>query len=136
MLAALNAQPRRPFRHGLHARSVTRVLAVMAVALLIGCAERKEKTLGLAFEGTAVPIDAVRHASADSRIVLRGTMTEKCPVAGCWFILRDESGTIKVDTKNGGFAVVDVPLKTPLVVAGHIVTNGTERMIDATGVRY
>jgi uncharacterized protein YdeI (BOF family) len=61
---------------------------------------------------------------------------EKCPVAGCWFVLRDQTGTIRVDTKNGGFVVVDVPLKTTVVVAGQIATNGSERFLDATGVRY
>ena len=106
------------------------------VALLGGCSERREKSLGAAFDGTAIPIFAARQTNADAPVVLRGTMTEKCPVAGCWFILRDASGTIKVDTKNAGFVVVDVPLKTSLVVAGRVVTNGTERVIDATGVRY
>jgi len=63
-------------------------------------------------------------------------MTKKCPVAGCWFVLKDETGTIKVDTKNAGFAVNDVPLNASLTVAGRVVMNGNERLIDATGVRY
>jgi uncharacterized protein YdeI (BOF family) len=111
-------------------------LPLLVIALLLGCVHRKEQTLGSTFEGTPVPIAAAKDTNADQRVVLRGKMTEKCPVAGCWFILSDESGTIKVDTKNGGFVVVDVPLKTPLLVAGRVVTNGTERVIDATGVRY
>jgi len=63
-------------------------------------------------------------------------MTQKCPVAGCWFMLRDDTGTIKVDTKNAGFVVVDVPLNASMTVAGRVATNGTERFIDATGLRY
>lgn len=63
-------------------------------------------------------------------------MTKKCPVAGCWFMLHDESGTIKVDTKNAGFVVVDVPLNSRITVAGRLATNGAERVIDATGLRY
>jgi uncharacterized protein YdeI (BOF family) len=111
-------------------------IGFIAVALLIGCTERAERTLGTAFDGTPISIAAARITNAATRVVLRGTMTEKCPVAGCWFILRDESGLIKVDTKNAGFAVVDVPLRSSLLVAGQVVTNGTERAIDATGVRY
>ncbi|HMJ92351.1 MAG TPA: hypothetical protein VK530_21190, partial [Candidatus Acidoferrum sp.] len=61
---------------------------------------------------------------------------EKCPVAGCWFMLRDSSGTIKVDTKNAGFVVVEVPLQSIVTISGRVVTNGTERFIDATGLRY
>jgi len=63
-------------------------------------------------------------------------MIEKCPVAGCWFVVRDDSGKIKVDTKNAGFVVVDVPLQMPVLIAGRVATNGAERFIDATGVRY
>ena len=63
-------------------------------------------------------------------------MAKKCPVAGCWFMLQDKTGTIKVDTKNAGFVVVDVPLNTALTVAGRVVTNGNERLIEASGVRY
>jgi len=47
-----------------------------------------------------------------ARVVLHGRMTQKCPVAGCWFMLHDETGTIKVDTKNAGFVVVDIPLQS------------------------
>jgi hypothetical protein len=63
-------------------------------------------------------------------------MIEKCPEAGCWFVLRDESGAIKVDTKDAGFVVVGVPLQVSLTVAGRLTTNGTERMLAATGLRY
>ncbi len=63
-------------------------------------------------------------------------MIEKCPVAGCWFVVQDGSGRIKVDTKNAGFVVVDVPLQVSLLIAGRVTTNGGERFIDATGVRY
>ena len=108
----------------------------LLVAVLGGCVDHEAKTLGLAFEGTAVPIATARQTQTDAQVVLRGTMTEKCPVAGCWFILRDGSGTIKVDTKNAGFVVVDVPLNTSLAVAGRMLTNGTGRVIEATGVRY
>ena len=51
-------------------------------------------------------------------------------------MLRDADGTIKVDTKNAGFVVVNVPLRSTVTVAGRVITNGTERFIDATGLRY
>ena len=109
---------------------------LLGAVLLTGCADRKQKILGAAFEGTTIPVSMAQNASVDAPVVLRGTMTEKCPIAGCWFVLRDETGTIKVDTKNAGFVVVDVPLKTSLVVGGRVMTNGTQRLIEASGVRY
>ena len=63
-------------------------------------------------------------------------MIEKCPVAGCWFRLRDVSGSIKVDTKLAGFVVVNVPLETKMTVAGKIVAEGDDVAIEATGIRY
>jgi hypothetical protein len=52
-------------------------------------------------------------------------------------MLRDESGVIKVDTKDAGFVVVDVPLQMSVTVAGRVGTNSVgERLLKATGLRY
>jgi hypothetical protein len=63
-------------------------------------------------------------------------MIEKCPVAGCWFRLQDPTGTIKVDTKSAGFVVVDVPLQSQVIVAGKVVAEGSDVVLEATGLRY
>ncbi len=63
-------------------------------------------------------------------------MVEKCPVAGCWFKLQDNTGTIRVDTKAAGFVVVKVPLESKITVSGKIVTEGDETLLEASGVRY
>ena len=86
--------------------------------------------------GNVIPVSAVEKTAVESPVTLHGTLTQKCPVAGCWFMLQDESGTIKVDTRNAGFVVVDVPLNAALTVAGRVTTNGGERLIEASGVRY
>jgi len=117
--------------------SVSKLAELLAVVLLlVGCTERKLVTLGKQFEGMAIPVSTVKQTNATVAVIVSGTMIEKCPVAGCWFVLRDQTGTIRVDTKNAGFVVVDVPLKTTVLVAGRVATNGSERFIDATSVRY
>jgi len=63
-------------------------------------------------------------------------MIEKCPIAGCWFRLRDNTGVIKVDTKSAGFVVVNVPLESRVTVAGKVIINGDDVMLEATGIRY
>lgn len=113
-------------------KSLPVVLGAILAVSICGCGERTAKTLGSPFDGESIPI---QNASSGAAVV-SGTMTEKCPVAGCWFMLQDGSGTIKVDTKNAGFVVVDVPLKTKMTVTGKILTNGNERLLDATGLRY
>lgn len=105
-------------------------------ASVAGCSSHDAKALGGTVRGPVSSIAAVQQSTPGFPIVLHGVITKKCPVAGCWFVLRDASGTIKVDTKNAGFVMVDVPLNTSLTVAGLVVTNQGDRLIDATGVRY
>jgi len=63
-------------------------------------------------------------------------MFEKCPVAGCWLRVRDETGTIKVDTKSAGFVVVDVPLNSKVTVMGKVINEGGEVSLEAEGLQY
>lgn len=84
----------------------------------------------------AAAIMAVRDLKpATGAVTLQGTMIEKCPVAGCWFVLRDKTGAIKVDTKDAGFVVTEVPLGASVTVGGTLAANG-ERRIAATGLLY
>jgi len=110
---------------------------LLAVSLLAGCDRAPAgKILGKAPVDAVKSILAVRAGDTPQKIALSGTLVEKCPVAGCWFRLQDDTGTIKVSTKNAGFVVVDVPLETKITVAGQIVTEGDEVEIEATGLRY
>lgn len=110
--------------------------SVLLVLLMAGCSEPGSRILGTVPDGPVVTIAFAQNTNAGASVVLRGEMIQKCPVAGCWFTLRDGTGTIKVDTKNAGFVVVDLPLNTTLFVAGHVTSNGTERLFEATGARY
>jgi uncharacterized protein YdeI (BOF family) len=108
------------------------LLAIVAA----GCHKPRGKVLGKAPGTEPRTILAVRAGDTPRQVTLSGVMIEKCPVAGCWFKLRDATGVIKVDTKSAGFVVVEVPLETKLTVAGNIVTEGNETLLEATGVRY
>ena len=117
-------------------KNVWVILATVSL-LAAGCGPRPDRKLGLPLPpGTPLPIASLEAQASDGPVLLAGTMTRKCPVAGCWFVLRDKTGSIKVDTKGAGFVVVDVPLGRPLTVAGHILTQGTERWLEATSVSY
>lgn len=69
-------------------------------------------------------------------VTIEGTLVEKCPVAGCWFRIRDDTGVIKVDTKMAGFVVTEIPLQTRLTVGGKVALEGVEIVLQATGLRY
>ena len=124
--------------------SVQNILQVMRgflICLLLavvsaGCHKPQGKVLGKAPAAEPRTILAIKAGDTPSLVTLTGVMIEKCPIAGCWFKLRDDTGIIKVDTKSAGFVVVNVPLETKLIVAGKIVTEGNEISLEATGLRY
>lgn len=112
-------------------------LTLAFIVLFIGgCHKPKGTVLGAAPGGEARTVLAVQAGETPSNVTLTGVMIEKCPVAGCWFRLRDRTGVIKVDTKMAGFVVVEVPLESTVTVCGNVVTEGDEVVLQATGVRY
>ena len=101
-----------------------------------GCGQQRETVLGKAPIREALTVAAAKTAPKFSEVTLAGVMIDKCPVAGCWFRLRDTTGVIKIDTKSAGFAVVNVPLERKVVVSGTIATEGDEITMAANGIRY
>ncbi|BCM88400.1 hypothetical protein IAD21_00231 [Abditibacteriota bacterium] len=80
---------------------------------------------------------AVAPTRGTNRVVtLHGTMIEKCPIAGCWFVLRDKTGTIRVDTKAAGFSVSAIALQTPVTVSGTVAESDGVKTLVATGLSY
>ena len=57
-------------------------------------------------------------------------------MAGCWFIIQDTTGTLKVDTKAAGFVMLDVPMGSTVTVGGKAARAEGERLVQASGVRY
>ena len=110
------------------------VLALMALAGCNGSVGAASHTMGKPpAEGPIVMVSDVKPLGKP--VTIHGTMTEKCPMAGCWFMLRDKSGVIKVDTKNAGFVVSEVPINTEVTVTGIPAKSG-EKRIAASGMRY
>ena len=113
-----------------------RILSLIGVVFLCACGHQQGTVLGKTPNGEVRNIVAVRAGETPPQITLRGKLVEKCPTAGCWFYLQDETGVIKVDTKAAGFVVVNVPLETTVTVSGKIINGSDETSIDATGLRY
>lgn len=113
----------------------TGTFIAVGIVLLAGCSQTKlGPTLGT--PPASGPLVAVRDLQASpDPVIVQGVMIEKCPTAGCWFMLRDSSGVIKVDTKDTEFTVTNVPLHSKVTVSGFMTASG-ERRIIATGMRY
>jgi uncharacterized protein YdeI (BOF family) len=108
---------------------------ILFALFLAGCGSRQTSVLGTPPAAQTPTTVRLLSARAGSVVTVQGEMVEKCPVAGCWFMLRDRSGTVRVDTKQAGFVVSEVPLHTQMTVRG-TVTAGDEVSLKATGVRY
>ena len=103
------------------------------IVVLAGCARAGGTVLGAdPGAGASTPVKELKTASVST---ISGVMYEKCPAAGCWFMLRDKTGVIRVDTKAAGFTVTDVPVNTEVTVKGSVKDSG-ERILAATGLRY
>lgn len=112
------------------------VLLSVLVVLVASCSKPAGRILGNAPKGEPKNIIAVKAGDVPPLVTVQGVMIEKCPVAGCWFRLRDRTGTIKVDTKTAGFVVVDLPLETQMTVTGKVVADGNDVALEASGLRY
>lgn len=109
---------------------------LVLVLAVMGCGHLRQRVRGVAPAEAPVAMAAKSAAMpSGARILLRGEMTEKCPVAGCWFKLKDASGVVRVDTRTAGFVVSDIPLHTQMTVAGS-VSHEEPSGVAATGIRY
>lgn len=117
-------------------RNAIAAVLLPIAGLAAGCATSQSHSLGAAFTPAApLAVQALSAQKPAAPVLVEGEMIEKCPVAGCWFVLKDKTGVVRVDTKGAGFVVSDVPVHAHLTVAG-TVTPGTQPSIAATGVRY
>ena len=110
-----------------------RVIIALAALALVGCARAGGTVLGQ--DPGAAPTTPVKDLKPAAQSTITGVMYEKCPAAGCWFMLRDKTGVIRVDTKAAGFTVTDVPVNREVTVHGTVKDSG-ERIMSATGMRY
>jgi uncharacterized protein YdeI (BOF family) len=116
-------------------------VAAGSLALLLGCSGPRSEIRGRAPAGAVSTAAVLRQAAAHAPVTVHGTMVEKCPVAGCWFILQDGTGRVRVDLKNAGFVVTDQPLGRPVTVSGTLRRasadgGSADPELVATGARF
>nr|WP_246385710.1 hypothetical protein [Armatimonas rosea] len=106
---------------------------VLLGALVQGCQQAGSRLLG-SKQAEAKPSTVAALKTATAPIALKGTMTDKCPTAACWFHLKDATGVVKVDVKAAGFTVTEIPNGAALQVSGRYNKETDE--VEATGVRW
>ena len=68
----------------------------------------------------------------DRQVTVEGTIVRECP-SGCWFELKDESGSVRVDLAPSGLAIPQRVGKT-VAVLGTVSTNGPQVEVVGSGV--
>ena len=93
-------------------RLIAPILIVVAVAAGAWYVLRPQtQTLGSPTAGATLEtteIGGLKQDSAGQTVQIEGTIAKECPHTGCWAVVRDETGEIRIDTQEGGFAL---PLK-------------------------
>ena len=111
-------------------------MALAGGLVLSGCSSSGKSVRGVPPTDAPIALAAAKEAHAGAPVTIHGKMIEKCPVAGCWFIVKDKSGTMRVDTKAAGWVVLDVPLNTDVTVSGKMAAGTSDPTLDASGLRY
>ena len=93
---------------------------ILVIAVLVGgivyLTRPKKETLGQAAGTPAattqtasgpqtVAIGEITADQAGQTVQIEGTIIKECPHSGCWAIIEDETGEIRIDTKKGAFAL-------------------------------
>ena len=91
-------------------RSLLIIAVVMAVVMgMAGEEFKNERTYGGKFSNVkVVPLsDILKNAESFNKeeVIFEGTIKEVCQNKGCWMLVTDGSGQIRVDFKNYGFFV-------------------------------
>jgi len=115
--------------------ALNRIVIYVAVFAMAGCANVKPDAVLGAKPSDSTPVKIASLSKSKTPQTIHGVMIDKCPVAGCWFHVKDSSGVVKVDTKNSGFVVTNVPINSQVTVTG-IVRESDEQTLTATGMSY
>jgi len=124
---------------------MSKIVLIVLAAALVGGGIYAFRGKGSAQLGKGVPDGAqitsiqevLSHGKAltGKEVTVKGAMTQKCPTAGCWFYVKDDTGEIRVDTAPSGFTISEIRLGKTITVYGKVVmTEGGSEMV-ALGVK-
>lgn len=98
------------------------LIAVVAVAGAAWYLARPQaETYGTApVTGPIMKIADITDAHVGQTVTIEGIIDQECPHSGCWAVIKDDSGQIRIDTQKGGFAL---PLRregSRVIVVGEV----------------
>ena len=74
----------------------------------------------------STPIGSLTAAQKDQKVQIEGTIAQECPHTGCWAVIKDDTGQIRIDTNDGGFTL-------PLHQEGHKIRVVGKLKVEVNG---
>ena len=83
------------------------LLAVVAVSATWYLTHPGAKTYGtpVGAELATVAIGDLDASRVGQQVAIEGTIDQECPTSGCWAVIKDDTGVIRIDTERGGFSL-------------------------------
>lgn len=114
------------------------VVAVLVIAGAWYALRPQPQTLGEA-EAQPTPVTPIGHLGPDDAgetVTIEGTIIRQCPSTGCWAVVRDDTGEIRIDTRDGGFSLPLHREGRPITVTGNVILkDGRNVEIAATSAQ-
>ena len=111
-------------------------LALILIFSISGCRKKAAEKYGQEISNRVVTrIEAILKEPANfdgKTITIQGKIIRECPT-GCWFEVKENSGTIYVDLNPSGFAIPQKVGKK-VIVEGKVQLRGSQPMLAGTGV--
>lgn len=116
---------------------IKKLALLLTILALVGCKANTPEPRLLGKPELTLRVASVKELGTlnKQKMTIKGEIVEKCPTAGCWFDLKDGTGTVRVDTKTAGFVISEIPLHTKMTVSG-TVSKGNLLLVKATGIAY
>ncbi len=117
---------------------VVPLIAVAVVAAAGWYALRpKAETFGrYATDAQIVRIGDLDQTHVGQRAAIEGKIVEECPHSGCWAVIEDATGQIRIDTNKGGFALPLHREGSTIRVVGEIEqTDSGSLLLSAEGAQ-
>lgn len=111
-------------------------VAVVAVAGWYALRPKVEALGRYSADVQTTRIGDLDQAHVGRRVAIEGKIVAECPHSGCWAVIEDGTGQIRIDTNKGGFAL---PLRregSSIRVVGEVEqTEGGSLLLSAEGAQ-
>ena len=112
---------------------------------LIGCGSKSGSPSGRPATSLGQPVEedvpheqagALTDESLGKTLAVEGEIVKQCPAAGCWFIVKDETGELFVDLNPAKLRLERKRVGQHATVTGRVTKQGGQFRLEARHVQF